>query len=63
LSFAEKEKLLELEEQLILEVQAREALWNPQLSLLRRGRKVIAQLWKEVSEALNGKIYSIFAVL
>jgi len=47
--------LLELEEQLILEVQAREALWNPQLDLSLRSRKATAQLWKEISEALNGK--------
>ncbi|XP_071649498.1 uncharacterized protein [Temnothorax longispinosus] len=57
LSITEKQELLiELEEQLILEVQAREALWNPQLDLSLRSRKATAQLWKEISEALNGKL-------
>lgn len=61
----EKQKLLELEEHLILEVHAREPLWNPQIELSLRSRKATAQLWKEVSEALNGKqnIYSIRKLL
>ncbi|XP_071641575.1 uncharacterized protein [Temnothorax longispinosus] len=56
LSITEKQELLELEEQLILEVQAREALWNPQLDLSLRSRKATTQLWKEISETLNGKL-------
>lgn len=55
MSINNKQKLLDLEEQLILEVHAREALWNPQVNLSRRSRKATAQLWKEISEALNGK--------
>lgn len=55
LNITEKQELLELEEQLILEVHAREALWNPQVALYRRSRKATAQLWKEISETLNGK--------
>lgn len=55
LNIAEKQKLFEIEEQLILEVHAREALWNPQVDLSRRSRKATAQLWKEISEALNGE--------
>lgn len=60
MNFDEKQKLFELEEQLIFEVHACEPLWNPQIELSVR-RKATAQLWKEVSEALNGKqsIYSI----
>ncbi|KYM99010.1 hypothetical protein ALC62_10260 [Cyphomyrmex costatus] len=53
--------LLQIEEQLILEVHAREALWNPQMDLSHRNRKATAQLWKEVSEALNGKLSEIEA--
>jgi len=55
LNVDEKQKLLELEEQLIFEVHAREPLWNPQIELSLRSRKATAQLWKEVSEALDGK--------
>ncbi|XP_077282177.1 uncharacterized protein LOC143908393 isoform X1 [Temnothorax americanus] len=56
LNVDEKQKLLELEEQLIFEVHAREPLWNPQIELPLRSKKAIAQLWKEVSEALNEKL-------
>ncbi|KYM93671.1 hypothetical protein ALC62_15730 [Cyphomyrmex costatus] len=61
LSITDKEDLLQIEEQLILEVHAREALWNPQMDLSHRNRKATAQLWKEVSEALNGKLSEIEA--
>ncbi|GAB1867765.1 Histone H3 [Camponotus japonicus] len=56
LNIDEKQKLLELEEHLILEVHTREPLWNPQIELSLRSRKATAQLWKEVSEALNEKL-------
>ncbi|XP_039302818.1 uncharacterized protein LOC120357133, partial [Solenopsis invicta] len=61
LNIAEKENLLQIEEQLILEVHARKALWNSQIDLSCRSRKAVAQLWKEVSEALNGKLSDIEA--
>lgn len=47
-------EMQQLEEQLILEVQAREPLWNPRLELSLRSRKACAKLWKEISAALNG---------
>ncbi|XP_036138821.1 uncharacterized protein LOC114255646 isoform X2 [Monomorium pharaonis] len=44
------------EELLILEVRARELLWNFQLNIQERNIKVTNKLWKEVSEAIGGKI-------
>lgn len=54
LSTGEKEHLVDLEEQLILEVIAREPLWNPQVDRWLRGRRATTQLWKDVSAALHG---------
>lgn len=42
------------EEVLILEVRAREPLWNFQLNIQERNTRVTNKLWNEVSQALGG---------
>ncbi|KMQ85180.1 hypothetical protein RF55_16417 [Lasius niger] len=44
------------EEVLILEVRAREPLWNFQLNIQERNTRITNKLWNEVSQALGGKI-------
>ncbi|XP_024878858.1 uncharacterized protein LOC112459124 [Temnothorax curvispinosus] len=44
------------EELLILEVRAREPLWNFQLNIQERNSKITNKLWEEVSLALGNKI-------
>lgn len=42
------------EEVLILEVRAREPLWNFQLNIQERNTRITNKLWNEVSQALGG---------
>ena len=42
------------EEVLILEVRAREPLWNFQLNIQERNTRITNKLWNEVSQALEG---------
>ncbi|XP_029155629.1 uncharacterized protein LOC114946582 isoform X2 [Nylanderia fulva] len=44
-----------LEELIITEVSARELLWNQKLSITKRDRQTVQQLWKQVANATNGE--------
>lgn len=50
----------DLEENIILEVELREPLWNFKLPLKARSPGIVKELWKEVSEAVSGKCHIYF---
>lgn len=57
-SFNAVKQKLDQEEQLILEVQRREPLWNHTLPLDKRSRTITKKLWDEVSCAMKGSFTS-----